>query len=166
MQELILTFHMNAYFERLYSYSRWANIQLTDLLAQTLPSDPVILRDLSHEIAAFEIWISRIQGREARVKGVWEVLTLEECVALNEAVFSDWLSYIPTMKPEDYYRIIAYKNTKGDYYETPVIDIMAHAVNHGTYHRAQIAVKIRVAGFTPVNTDFITYARTFALPAV
>ncbi|MES2387189.1 MAG: DinB family protein [Bacteroidota bacterium] len=156
--------HLNPYFERQYAYSRWANQQVIDLLkTTTLTEDREILVELSHEIAAFEIWISRIQGRAPRVGGVWEIYDLARCEALNNEVLADWLAYIPTMKHEDYFRIIAYKNTKGDYYETPVIDIMGHAPTHGNYHRARIAVLIRAKGFIPVNTDFITYARNFAL---
>jgi uncharacterized damage-inducible protein DinB len=36
---------------------------------------------------------------------------------------------------------------------------MAHLVNHGTYHRGQVAVLLREKGYDPVNTDFITYDR-------
>jgi uncharacterized damage-inducible protein DinB len=155
---------MNPYFTRLYTYNLWANETLISLLETTLPNDEQILKALSHEVAALEIWYSRIAGKPARVNGVWEVYDLAKCRALNNEVSADWLEMIPAMQPEDYKRIIAYKNTAGNYYETPVIDIMGHAINHATYHRAQIASLIRSKGFTPVNTDFITYARLFSLP--
>ena len=155
---------MNAYFTRLYAYNEWANLQLLDLL-QPHPAQLTeeIFIALSHYLAAQEIWISRIQGRPANVKGVWEIYDLPTCEKLAADTAAAWNSYVPTMTTEDYYRKIAYKNTKGDYYETPVIDIMAHCVNHATYHRAQIARLLRQAGVIPINTDFITYARLMAL---
>lgn len=35
---------------------------------------------------------------------------------------------------------------------------------HGTYHRGQVAARLRAAGDEPVNTDFITFARQRRLP--
>ena len=34
-----------------------------------------------------------------------------------------------------------------------------HVVNHSTYHRGQIAGRMRQAGATPVATDYIAYVR-------
>lgn len=154
---------LNDYFQRLYTYNQWANEQLLDLLDTHKVTDQEVMVNVSHYLAAMEIWISRIQGRAARVNGVWEVYDLARCREVAAASAADWLELIPTMTQEAYYRRIAYKNTKGDYYETPVIDIMGHAVNHATYHRAQIARMLRQLGITPKNTDFITYARLFDL---
>lgn len=154
---------LNDYFERLYTYNIWANDQLLTLLENHKVTDQEIMVATSHYLAAMEIWISRIQGRPARVNGVWEVYDVARCREISQESGQDWLAQIKTLTPEAYHRRIAYKNTRGDYYETPVIDIMGHAVNHATYHRAQIARMLRQLGITPVNTDFITYARHFDL---
>jgi uncharacterized damage-inducible protein DinB len=154
---------MNNYFLRLYTYNQWANDRLLTVLEENQVADQDIAIATSHYLAAMEIWISRIQGRPATIGGVWEVYDAARNRELAEQAAADWLAMIPTMTPEDYTRKIAYKNTQGDYYETPVVDIMAHAVNHATYHRAQIAKMLRQIGIKPVNTDFITYARAFAL---
>lgn len=158
---------LNAYFARLYKYNEWANQQLLKVMdGVASPSNDVMVA-LSHYLAAQEIWISRIEGRPARINGVWEVYDLQRCHELAAQTAESWNSYISRIPVEDYYRKIAYKNTKGDYYETPIIDIMGHCVNHATYHRAQIARMLRLEGTTPVNTDFITYARLVELvPAV
>lgn len=154
---------LNAYFERLYTYNLWANDTLLTLLEEHKVADQEVMVAVSHYLAAMEIWISRIQGRPARVNGVWEVYDLPRCREINQASGADWLAMIPGMTQEDYHRRIAYKNTQGAYYETPVVDIMGHAVNHATYHRAQVARMLRQLGITPKNTDFITYARAFDL---
>ncbi|HMR56073.1 MAG TPA: DinB family protein, partial [Cyclobacteriaceae bacterium] len=56
-------------------------------------------------------------------------------------------------------RVLKYKNYVGDYYETNVEQIMIHLVNHGSYHRGQVAMLLRQKGYEPVNTDYITYDR-------
>ncbi|MFM8742635.1 MAG: DinB family protein [Cytophagales bacterium] len=36
---------------------------------------------------------------------------------------------------------------------------MIHLVNHGSYHRGQVAMLLRERGYEPFNTDLITYDR-------
>ena len=36
---------------------------------------------------------------------------------------------------------------------------MTHCVVHASYHRGQVAVRMREGGLEPVNSDFITYCR-------
>lgn len=156
---------LNSYLTRLYNYNRWANETLLPFIAeQGADSDAEIMKTLSHYLAAQEIWISRIQGRDPKIKGVWDVYTMDRCRDLARETAIDWLDFLEGMKPEDTTRIIAYRNTQGNYYETPVIDIMCHCVNHATYHRAQITKLMRQLGKEVINTDFITYARNFSLP--
>lgn len=155
---------MKPYFQRLYKYNEWANEKLLSLIEANRVTDNEVFIALSHYLAAQEIWISRIEGRTARVNGVWEVYSLERCKALAAQTAISWNDKLASMEDSGYFKIIAYKNTQGNYYETPVVDIVGHCVNHATYHRAQIARMLRALGVTPVNTDFITYARLEALP--
>jgi uncharacterized damage-inducible protein DinB len=154
---------MKKYFDRLYRYNNWANDIILNALTENKVDDAEISKLISHLIAAQEIWISRITNRPPNVNGVWTVFSLEECRKLAEESGKDWLHFIENITDRDYRRIISYKNTQGIAYDTPVIDIMAHAVNHTSYHRAQIAKLLRQKGIAPPNTDFITYARAFAL---
>lgn len=70
---------------------------------------------------------------------------------------AQWLDFIRSNDSFD--RMLKYNNYTGDYYENNVEHIMMHLVNHGSYHRGQIALLMRMRGFQPVNTDFITYDR-------
>jgi uncharacterized damage-inducible protein DinB len=56
--------------------------------------------------------------------------------------------------------IVYYKNLRGDGYENKLEDILAHLINHGTHHRAQIGQELKLAGVEnlPV-TDYIFYIR-------
>jgi uncharacterized damage-inducible protein DinB len=68
-----------------------------------------------------------------------------------------WLDFIEATESFD--RELIYNNYVGDPYINNVEQIMIHLVNHGTYHRGQIAILLRQKGFEPINTDFITYDR-------
>jgi uncharacterized damage-inducible protein DinB len=58
---------------------------------------------------------------------------------------------------QDPNRVIEYKNLKGDAFAKPVWEILLHVVNHGTYHRGQIAAMLRQLGHVPPSTDFIYF---------
>lgn len=68
-----------------------------------------------------------------------------------------WMSFIDSNNSFD--RVLKYHNYVGDYYENNIQDIMIHLVNHGSYHRGQVAVLLRERGYEPINTDLITYDR-------
>ena len=68
-----------------------------------------------------------------------------------------WSAFIQSN--ENFDRVLKYKNYVGDYFENNVQQIMIHLVNHGTYHRGQVAMLLRQKGYEPINTDFITYDR-------
>jgi uncharacterized damage-inducible protein DinB len=53
----------------------------------------------------------------------------------------------------------SYKDLKGKAHKTPVGDILVHVMNHGTYHRGQIATCLRERGVDPARTDYIVYSR-------
>lgn len=155
---------LKQYFKRQYAFNAWANDKLIPQLeAYQLTSHPDIMKFLSHLLAAQETWISRIQGRPATINGVWEIYDIERCKVLAAQTASDWSSYIDILEPSEFTRIIAYKNTQGHYYETPIVDIMGHVVTHAAHHRAQIARMISTNGQKPLDLTFITYAREVQL---
>ena len=42
----------------------------------------------------------------------------------------------------------------------PYWQVVLHLVNHGSYHRGQVATMLRQAGIKPPGTDLISYYRT------
>ena len=41
----------------------------------------------------------------------------------------------------------------------PVWQIVLHVVNHGSYHRGQVAAMLRAAGYAPPDSDLIIWYR-------
>ena len=138
-------------------YNNWANALLLEALisnSNSLPESCVSL--FSHIVNAQSIWFSRINGNIPNV-GVWQVNDLEICkVLLEESVQA--LSHIEVLETEEP-KIIKYKTSSGEYYETSVSDILLHVFNHGTYHRAQIVKEMKMHNIAPVNTDYIQFVR-------
>ena len=73
---------------------------------------------------------------------------------------AQWMDFIKNN--DDFNRLLKYNNYVGDYFESNVEQIMIHLVNHGSYHRGQVAMLLRQKGFEPVNTDYITYDRVLS----
>ena len=46
---------------------------------------------------------------------------------------------------------------KGDTFTRPLGETLVHIVNHGTYHRGQVATLLRQLGKIPASTDYLLY---------
>jgi uncharacterized damage-inducible protein DinB len=148
---------MKEYFNTLYRYNAWANRRIMACLERQQVEDEKILSILGHLVAAQFIWLCRIKDLPKSQYALWGKYSLAELRAMVEESADLWLSFLDEHNTFD--RVLKYTNFVGDYYENNVRDIMIHLVNHGTYHRGQIALLLRDKGFEPVNTDLITYDR-------
>src|SRR5262245_28028228 len=136
----------------------WADREALAALNDCPAAQAEALPLLAHLLAAEHIWLARLEQRAARL-AVWPPLTAAECEQLaaeNEAGYRGFLAQTdssPLGAP------VRYRNTKRQEFATPVLDILAHVVIHGAYHRGQIAKCLGRSGGVVVNTDFITFAR-------
>lgn len=152
---------MQKHFNTLYQYNHWANLQIFEAMQQTgsNPSDDVLLL-ASHIIEAQQIWLQRIVPVNNPITGVWDPLPLEALRLREEDNSARWLQFIAEQTPDtDWYQTITYTNTQGKAFNNQLAHIMTHVVNHASYHRAQINMRLRQLGFNPTVTDFIAYAR-------
>jgi uncharacterized damage-inducible protein DinB len=116
-----------------------------------------ILSIFSHQIVANFLWLHRIKGLPAPDLELWKTYPVERLRQLVDDASKQWLGYIEST--DNFNRILKYNNYTGQYFENNVEHIMMHLVNHGTYHRGQVALLLRQNGYEPINTDFITYDR-------
>jgi uncharacterized damage-inducible protein DinB len=91
-------------------------------------------------------------------------MTLDECASETEAMAGRWPRFLDGLSPEDFERIVPYRNSLGESWTNTVGDILTHVVAHSAYHRGQVASELRAAGFTPAYTDFIHAVRQGLLP--
>lgn len=144
-------------------YSAWATKRLLEFAA-SVPEEHVtkeianshggILKTFQHIYYADRVWLSRMEGAPVAFADPEPGPALAE---LNER----WLGILKRFEEwaaaQDPNRVIAYKNLKGDAFAKPVYQIVFHVVNHGTYHRGQIAAMLRQLGHVPPYTDLIYY---------
>jgi uncharacterized damage-inducible protein DinB len=146
-----------SYFLKLYQYNAWANRKVVSCLVNQNVTDQKILSIFNHLVSAQFIWYNRFSGLPKSEYLLWGNYSLEQLRAMIEKANTLWIEFIETA--DNFERELKYTNYVNDYYENSIGDIMAHLVNHGTYHRGQVAVLLREKGYDPVNTDFITYDR-------
>jgi uncharacterized damage-inducible protein DinB len=148
---------MKEYFQKLYRYNEWANQRVIGALEKQAVDDEKVLSLLSHLLSAQFLWLHRIKDLPPPDVQLWKTYPLSRLREMAAEGSKQWIEFIESTA--NFNRILKYKNYVGDYYENNVEHIMMHLVNHGTYHRGQIALLLRQKGFEPINTDFITYDR-------
>ncbi len=144
-------------------YNCWANakvLQRFDVIAANGTPLPVrALHLFSHVLNAQGIWIARITGHPEQAPKVFLYHELPELRPLHERTCPKLVELVKTADDTELARLIAYTNSQGKAYETPVGEILMHCFNHATYHRAQVALALREASLEPVNTDYVTWVR-------
>lgn len=144
--------------EQLWLYNNWANDILFKAFEAYGDRTPAsCLRLLSHIVNAQSTWLSRING-EKQVVGLWDVHDLEECRKWHGET-SQGLKAALEKHADDLDIKIEYANSQGRVFQNSLFDILFQVFNHATYHRAQIAMEMRINGLQPVNTDYINFVR-------
>ena len=148
--------------QKLADYNCWANgkvLQRFDRIAANGTPLPVRAVHLfSHVLNAQAIWIARISAGPA-APNVFQYQDLPALRALHVATCPTLVELVKKADEPELARLIAYTNSQGKAYETPVGEILIHCFNHATYHRAQVALAIREASLEPVNSDYVTWVR-------
>ncbi len=147
------------HYRRLFQYDAWANREVIANLKKSEKPPARALKFLGHIIAAEFVWLERITG-EAQSLAVWPEFSLAQCGTYLEEIIQKWRAYFATLTAEGLRQPIAYTNTKGETFRTPVEEILMHVVMHAAYHRGQIALETRGAGQAPAYTDFVHAARS------
>jgi uncharacterized damage-inducible protein DinB len=135
---------------RLFTYDEWANGEVLRVLKTSATERSRKL--LAHILSAERLWLERIEQRPQTLP-VWPDLTLAQCEKEFADLGAKWKSYL--WSAIDLGRNVAYKNSKGESWNSREEDILLHVIMHSAYHRGQIASDLRAAGFTPAYTDFI-----------
>ena len=155
--------------EKLGAFNVWANATLLARLDETVAAGrelpAIALRLLSHVLNAQAIWIARLSGTPSPVK-VWQEHDLAGLHHWHQQTSERLHQLMADADDTELHRRIQYTNSLGDAYDSGVSDVLTHAVVHASYHRGQVATRLREAGIEPVNTDFITYCRQFDATAV
>ncbi len=141
------------HYQQLVNYDEWANLEMIASFRRVGTPPARSLKFMAHIIGAEHVWLARLLRRDPPLP-VWPELDVEGCDEQTRALSSQWQNYLAG-SAELLDQTIAYKNSKGESWNSLVRDILTHVFMHSAYHRGQIAADMRQAGHVPAYTDFI-----------
>lgn len=147
------------FFQQLFEYDAWANEKVLGMLREVVKDHARARGLMAHILAAQLVWMTRLHERDSSGIALWPDHTLDQCEAWLEHNRESYAAFLGAAAEDTLDHSVAYTNFQGETFTTPVSEILLHVAHHGTYHRGQIALALREAHHTPVNTDFITWAR-------
>lgn len=154
-----------AYFLDRFRYTEWANRVWLARLQELSDPSPQARGILGHVVAAEELWLVRITGSNKSVV-VWPDYSLDVIGKVMGQAYADWTAWFGRTEHPPLDTLITYTNSQGERFSSSLNDTLTHVVNHGNYHRGQIALLVRQAGYQPVYTDFIHATRNSLYPRV
>jgi uncharacterized damage-inducible protein DinB len=143
---------------RLIDHLRWADDKvLAALRAHSSPPERA-LELYRHILGAEAVWLARIRGEPSPLP-VWPTLDLDQAGREAAALHAALAELVAGLDPTALEREIAYTNSAGRSFRTPLGAILLHLTLHGVNHRGQISQLLRQAGLEPVTTDYIEFVR-------
>ena len=128
--------------------------QFTQDLGSSFPS----VRDtLVHVFTADRAWVGRLEGKAPPRANAQDFAGLSALLEVWEPVLQRWPVVVKSLG--DPGRLIEYKSFAGDPFSSTLGQIVRHVVNHGTYHRGQVATMLRQLGAQAVSSDLISFYR-------
>jgi uncharacterized damage-inducible protein DinB len=154
------------YFKELAAYNLWANAKVCGWLAQIsdeqwhqeiVSSFNSIQETVLHVISAENIWLQRFKKETPTIWLQQEFTgTKEDHIRLWKKTSADMKTFIDTFNETDLNTNLDFKRINGNAYSMPFYQLMAHVVNHATYHRGQLVTMLRQTGFTNVDSTDLT----------
>jgi uncharacterized damage-inducible protein DinB len=154
---LLLLNYMNWGHDRVIDGARQLNA--AQLAAPIRPGFLSTLALLVHVMAAERVWLSRWQGESPK-----SLLTVRDIPSLG-ALVTAWEPLRAEMRAsvrinvDNPNREVIYYRTNGEEKRNVWWHLFMHVVNHGTEHRAQVALYMAMQGIDVGNLDLIEYLR-------
>lgn len=147
-----------ALLRQLWDHSAWADDALLRSLVGTEGTPDEAWREYTHILGAEETWLSRLNGRAARV-AVWPTLSPQEFAALKRAVAEEYAALLAQLSEDDLDRSVSYKTTDGRPFVNSIGEILVHVAMHGQYHRGKVNLLLRQEQVAPAPVDLIAFVR-------
>jgi uncharacterized damage-inducible protein DinB len=147
----------------LFEYDRWANRKVLDacrkLTAEQYGAEPVAgwssVRSTINHIALATVLNLRTLANtpEDRIPTEADLATVDDAAQLLERAYRRFEELRPALTPERLNTVVTVRAV-GRTFVLPPWAILRHIVNHSTYHRGQLASKLKRFGIEQPITDF------------
>jgi uncharacterized damage-inducible protein DinB len=154
-------------FESLFAYTRWANDKMLDscrkLTAEQYAAEPVpgwsSVRFTVHHIAVVtEGWLRGLaRDPDDHLPTEAELPTVDAAAQLLARSYARFDALLPTVTPE-WLATPVTLSRRGRTATLPPWAVLRHIVNHTTYHRGQVASKLKRFGIQQPETDLVFWA--------
>lgn len=161
-------------FASLFAYNRWADRRVLgacrkltpeQYAAEPAPGWSSVRATMVHLAAVTEGWLRGLRGDVlGNPPTESELPTPDDVERLLESTYQVVEELLPTLSPEERSRPRLLR--RGERSATlPPWAVMRHVVNHATYHRGQVASKLKRFGVEQPATDFIYWVFEQQQPA-
>jgi uncharacterized damage-inducible protein DinB len=151
----------------MFAYDRWANAKLFDacrkLTAEQYVAEPApgwsSVRSTVYHIALATEWNLRgLAGDpDNSMPAEADLATVDDVARLLEHAYRRFEGLRPGFTPEWLNTLLTVRG-RGYAYTLPRWAVLRHIVNHSTYHRGQVASKLKRFGIELPITDFFFWA--------
>jgi uncharacterized damage-inducible protein DinB len=154
-------------FETLFAYNRWANDRVLGacrkLSAEQYAAEPVpgwssVRTTIVHIAVVTDGWLRALAGEVVGdPPGESDLPTVDHAQAIFARTQEAAAKFLATMSPERLATPVTISG-RGRTATLPPWVVLRHLVNHATYHRAQVASKLKRMGVAQPETDFVYFA--------
>ena len=151
----------------LYRYNRWADATILNAVAPLSKDDfsrklggsfPSVRETLVHIMGAEWIWLRRWKG--VSPPALLSAAEFPDLISIKHRwpeIEAEQMEFVAGMTDALLQQPLKYVNLKGQLFEYPLVRVMQHLVNHGSYHRGQVTNFLRQLGAQPIATDLLVY---------
>ncbi|MFZ0315200.1 MAG: DinB family protein [Candidatus Korobacteraceae bacterium] len=171
----------------LYAYNRWANRRMFSVLeklsneqftATRQSSFSSVRESVLHIVAAEWIWLRRWKGNSPRATvadtsnasamssalhnggvAVETLATLAGLQSFADSIEQERQEFLAGLTDDALQARLKYTDMGGKEFSMPLVYLLQHLVNHGTYHRGQVTTLLRQAGAETVAFDLLFFVR-------
>jgi uncharacterized damage-inducible protein DinB len=175
-------------FAALFAYDRWANARVLDacrppqLTAEQYAAEPIpgwssVRQTICHIALVTDLHLRTLAAPPSpadpddHIPTEADLATVDDAARLLERAYRRFEELRPTLTPEWLSTMLTLRGHDpriGDYaFTLPRWAMLRHMVNHSTYHRGQVASKLKRfggGGIEQPNTDFFFWAIEQPLP--
>ena len=154
-------------FTSLFAFNRWANAKMFDAcrkltpeqyVAEPVPGWPSVRATVYHITLVTEMWLRGLEGDpDDTIPTEAEIATVYDAERLLDRAYQRFHRLLPTLTAERLATPVKFER-RGRSITMPPWMLLRHVVNHTTYHRGQVASKLKRFGIQQPETDLVYWA--------